>query len=428
MRRAALAVGVVLRGGTLPSALDAAIASDLPDASRAAARDIAYRTVRRLGLVRALARRLGERPAAPPVLALQLVALAQIVDPVRETHVTVDQAVEAAKADASTRAAAGFLNATLRRFLREREALLAAVAGTPEVDHALPGWWLERLRREHPDDWSRIVAIGNEPPPLVLRVDARRSTPAAYAARLAEVGLTGTVVGPQAVRVEPPVPVTRLPGWDDAIVTVQDAGAQLAAPLLEPRDGMRVLDACAAPGGKATHILELADCALTALDADPARLERVAANLARARRSARLLTGDASTPSSWWDGVRFDRILVDAPCTASGILRRQPDVRWLRRRRDIDTLAARQGAILAALWPLLEPGGKLLYVTCSVFRAEGEGVAEAFGRATPAARRCPLRWSFEAGAAAEPIGQLLPTHVAGRDHDGFFYALFEKDA
>ncbi|MCL4185819.1 MAG: 16S rRNA (cytosine(967)-C(5))-methyltransferase RsmB, partial [Burkholderiaceae bacterium] len=230
-----------------------------------------------------------------------------------------------------------------------------------------------------------------------------------------------------------PCAVEVLPGWHDGLVTVQDAGAQLAAPLLDPQPDERVLDACAGPGGKTTHLLELADCRVTALDLGEARLRPVRENLARLGlgqpggpgHPAAVVAGDARRPQDWWDGRPFDRILVDAPCTASGIVRRHPDIRWLRRRSDLATLSRTQGEILGTLWPLLEPGGKLLFATCSVFRVEGESVVNHFLAERPDAKRSGLFWRF-GGDLAEPVSQLLPVAEPARDHDGFFYALLEK--
>ena len=392
----------------------------LPPASRAAVRDIASRTVRARGLCRALSVRLNQRPPAPAMLALQQVVLAQLLDPVRPDATTVDQAIEAAKADPALRHGAGFLNATLRRFLRERDALVAAAREEPEGRWNFPAWWIDTLRDAWPGRWQSILEESNREPPLILRVNRRRISTEAWLARLAEAGIAGTQVGPQAVRLEVPVPLERLPGWDEGLVSVQDAGAQLAAPLLDVADGMRVLDACAAPGGKTTHLLELAALDLVALDPNASRLARVGDNLAR------LVVGDALDPAQWHDGQAFDRILVDAPCSASGIVRRQPDVRWRRRRRDMATFSDRQAAMLGALWPLLAPGGKLLYSTCSVFPAEGDPVIARFLRSHPDALRLPLVWAFAPGEASESVTQLLPTSGATRDHDGFYYAMLGK--
>src|SRR5690606_18289289 len=311
---------------------------------------------------------------SPAMLALQQVTLAQLLDPVRPDATTVDQAIEAAKADPALRHGAGFLNATLRRFLRERESLVAAAREEPVGRWNFPAWWIDTLRDAYPDRWQAILEESNREPPLSLRVNTRRISTQAWLASLAEAGIAGVRIGPQAVRLDVPVPLESLPGWGEGLVSVQDAGAQLAAPLLDVADGMRVLDACAAPGGKTTHLLELATLDLVALDTDSTRLARVGENLARLGQQARLVVGDALEPAAWHDGAAFDRILVDAPCTASGIVRRQPDVRWRRRRSDMATFSDRQAAMLGALWPLLAPGGKLLYSTCSVFPAEGDPV------------------------------------------------------
>ncbi len=441
---AAQAIAALAAGRSLPPALDAAIGGRaLEAASHAAIRDIAYDTCRQLGLVRELARLLASRSPPPPLAALQWVALAQLLVPLRAEAVIVDQAVAAARLMPGGAAVAGFLNATLRRFVREREPLLAAARRKDEARWNSPHWWIAQLRAEQPQAWRAILEAGNAPPPMTLRVNRRRAGIDGYLAQLAAAGHGARRIGPQAVLLDEPCAVEALPGWGEGLVTVQDAGAQLAAPLLDPQPGERVLDACAAPGGKTTHLLELADCHVTALDVGESRLRRVRENLARLGLDrpgigepvqARLggvaapphvLAGDARRPADWWDGEPFDRILVDAPCTASGIVRRHPDVRWLRRRSDLATLSGQQAEILAALWPLLRTGGKLLFATCSVFRAEGESVVDHFLASRHNARRLALFWPFDAGAV-EPVSQLLPVATATRNHDGFFYALLEK--
>jgi 16S rRNA (cytosine967-C5)-methyltransferase len=266
---------------------------------------------------------------------------------------------------------------------------------------------------------------------MTLRVNARRGSAEAYLARLREAGLEARPVGPQALALRQPVPVHQLPGFAEGDVSVQDAAAQLAAPLLVGAGlpaGAHVLDACAAPGGKTAHLLELADLDVLALDADPARLAKVDDTLQRLSLSARTVAADARTPSAWWDGRPFDAILLDAPCSASGIVRRHPDVRWLRRAADIPALARTQSELLSALWPLLRPGGRLLYCTCSVFKAEGQAVIDAF-----------LQRQGDAGIAPHPAspGHLLPlpdnpgngaAPDSGASPDGFFYALLTKAA
>lgn len=425
---ASAALAQVRAGHLLPPALAAAEkAQQLPAASRGAMQEFAYHAVRKLGSCEAIATRLNARPPAPALAALQLVVLAQLLEPGRRHEaVIVDQAVEAARSQPVMRPGAPFLNATLRRFLRERDLLLEAAMATPEGRWNHPAWWIEQLRRDHPQHWAQILEADNLPPPMTLRVNQRRVDVNTYLRLLAQMNMNGVVLGPQAIRLDAPCDVARLPGFADGLISVQDLAAQLAAPLLQVGDGMRVLDACAAPGGKTTHLLELADCELTAIDSDPQRLARVDENLVRLGLRASLRAADAANPSAWWDGKPFQRILLDAPCSASGIVRRHPEIRWLRRRRDLATLSRQQSEMLAALWPLLEPGGKLLYATCSVFQAEGERVVSGFLSTHPDALREPLAWHWEGDEQQTPLGQLRPCSEPRRDHDGFFYALISK--
>jgi 16S rRNA (cytosine967-C5)-methyltransferase len=431
MLAAAEAVSDLLAGHRLPDALDARTAS-LPSASRAPARDMAYHAVRRLGRLQALAARLNSRRPMPRMAALQLVALAQLLEPIRPAAIVVDQAVAAARSlsRGPGGAAAGFLNATLRRFGRERDALLAELADDPVARFDHPDWWLRMLAEAWPDRWQTIAEAGNLQAPMVLRANRRRGEPEALAARLAAAGVPTRRVGPEALALERALPVDAIPGFAEGELSVQDAGAQLAARLLDLAPGQRVLDACAAPGGKTAHLLELADIDLLAIDVDAARCQRIEQTLARLRLPAaggrvEVRAADASRPQSWWDGRPFDRILLDAPCSASGIVRRHPDARWLRRRGDIATLVLQQGRMLEALWPLLGPNGKLLYVTCSVFPDEGEAVVERFLASRTDCVRQPLDWVWSDGLR-EPVAQLLPQSGAMREHDGFFYACLTR--
>ena len=429
MRVAADAVAEVLAGRRLPDALDARTGA-LPADSRAPARDIAYRTVRRLGRLQALAARLNARTPPPALAALQLVALEQLLEPMRPDAIVVDQAVAAARSLSSGPGAAGFLNATLRRFGRERDALLAAIEGDPVARYDYPAWWLHCLAEAWPTQWQSIADAGNRQAPLVLRVNRRRAGRDEAAARLAAAGLPSRPAGPDALVLERAVPVAAIPGFAEGLVSVQDAGAQMAAHLLDLAPGQRVLDACAAPGGKTCHILELADVDLLALDADAGRGARIESNLRRLGLPAgagrvEVRVADASRSAAWWDGRAFDRILLDAPCSASGIVRRHPDVRWLRRRGDIATLVGQQRALLEGLWRLLAPGGKLLYVTCSVFPEEGEAMVERFARDRSDCARLPLDWAWPDGRR-EPVAQVLPQSGPMREHDGFFYACLTK--
>lgn len=430
MRCASQALAGLAAGERLDHALELAGREHaLAPASRPVVRDLAYHAARTWGLCRELARLLNAREPVPAVAALQWLALSQLIDPQRHPATIVDQAVRAARDDPLTAGASGFINATLRTFLRDAPQWLDRARKAPEARWNHPPWWIDVLQADHPQAWQSIAESADRHPPLTLRINPRRTDLPAYLDRLQAAGFSARVVGPQAVIVEPACPVHSLPGWAEGWVSVQDEGAQRAARWLDVQDGHRVLDACAAPGGKSAHLLELFDIRLTALDLKRKRLAQVGEGLARLGLQATLVCGDAADPARWWTGERFDRILVDAPCTASGIVRRAPDARWLRRRGDLATLAAAQRRIVEALWPLLEPGGKLLYVTCSVFKAEGPQVIQSFLRGHPDARELALQEGPPQGAAAhgaEPGLQMLPTASPSEDHDGFFYCLIEK--
>ena len=384
-------------------------------ASRAAVMDICYGTLRRYGrsqaIVEALSRRAGA--ADPVVEALLWCALYALESGRYADYTVVDQAASAC-AELQRFRAKPFVNAVLRQFLRTRAMLEQRIAANPTARYCHPDWWIARLRDAYPADWEGILAAGNSHPPMCLRVNLRRGSRDAYSERLASLGIAARAIGPAALLLDKPVPSGRLPGFADGEVSVQDAGAQRAACNLELRDGLRVLDACAAPGGKSAHLLEAAQVELTALDIDDARCADVRRTLERLRLAARVHAADCTALETWWDGRAFDRVLADVPCTSSGIVRRHPDIKWLRRATDLAGFAARQARILDALWRALAPGGKLLYVTCSVFPEENDVVVDAFAARTPGARRLGLP---DGGPA-----RLLP----GPEHDGFFFALLEK--
>jgi 16S rRNA (cytosine967-C5)-methyltransferase len=415
LSHAAAAVQDVRSGRALTESLAQRLPA-LPAEARPAVQAIAFDALRGLGLAQALKRGLAPRPVPDAqVDALLLVALHALAEPqpVHAPHTLVDQAVQAVAALPQGQRYKSLVNGVLRTFLREREARLAEALRDPAARYNYPAWWIARVRRHYPDAWEAILAAGNERPPMTLRVNRRRFTAADYRAQLEAAGIAVAAAAGDALVLAEAVAVDALPGFRDGACSVQDVGAQQATAFLDVRDGMRVLDACAAPGGKTTHLLETADLELLALDSDARRLPRVQENLDRLGLSATLLAADAARTADWWDGRPFDRILLDAPCTASGIVRRHPDIRWLRRESDIAQLAEQQSALLAALWPLLAPGGKLLYVTCSIFPEEGLEQAHRF--ATAAAHAHPL----------PTPGQLLPQSTSV-PHDGFFHALFEK--
>ncbi|WP_322105488.1 16S rRNA (cytosine(967)-C(5))-methyltransferase RsmB [Paraburkholderia sp. J41] len=443
--QAAQAVGAVRAGAALPAALSSAFAAlpaEFASMARGAVQDLAYRTMRRLGTVDWLIRQRVSKAPPPHVANLLACALALLVDDEAHAAYTpftvVDQAVRAIGARRDAAFAKGLVNAVLRGFLREREAALAAAFADETARWNYPRWWLDAVRAAWPESWQAILASGNVQGPLTLRVNARRASAAEYVQRLAAANIAATQIGEHAVKLAAPLAVDRIPGFLDGDVSVQDAGAQAAAELLDVRDGMRVLDACAAPGGKSGHLLELADIDLIALESDAARAARIRENFVRlgfaeddpahAQRHARIVVGDAGEPAAWHDGAAFDRILADVPCSASGIVRRHPDIRWLRRASDIAALVKEQRRIVDALWPLLKPGGELLYVTCSIFPEEGEAQARWFESTHADAVRLDAPGQLLPTASEARQHADAPAAVPGRtaDHDGFFYARFQK--
>src|SRR5437762_2881152 len=410
-QQAARVVDSVQRGIALDAAL-AAVDDGSPLRGRALVQELAYGTLRHWGTLDALARRLAVKPVSEPLLhALVSVAIYQLDHTRAPAFAVVDRAVEAA-AGLSRPAAKRWVNALLRRYLREKHALLLIVRRDPVARWSYPRWWIARVKADFPAEWESILDAGNTRPPLTLRVNRRVATLYDLMTKFSEQAITCTSAGDWSVVVNPPQAVAELPGYAEGAFSVQDLGAQLAAPLLDMSDGMRVLDACAAPGGKTAHALELADVALTAVDRDEGRLQRLSANLQRLRldgRDVRVLQGDAREPSKWWDARPYDRILADVPCSASGVIRRHPDGKWLRRPGDIAAFVRDQDRILDALWPLLAHGGKLLYATCSVFKAENEARIVDFVGRQPNALRETIMFPAE---AMHIRGQLLPPSSA----------------
>lgn len=432
---AARAIAAVCGGRSLDEALaDACV--DLVGADQGLAAAIAYGVVREYRWLAALAEPLLRRPPKRPVHALILVGLFQLRSMRVPAHAALHATVDAVPLLGQPKAR-GLVNAVLRRFQREREQLEGQVPVDPGIQTSHPDWLVQRLRTDWPATWQLLLAANNQPAPMTLRVNRRRTSRDDYLRELAaaEIQAEGHPAAPDAVTLAEPLPVEGLPGFAEGRMSVQDAAAQLAAPLLAIGDGMRVLDACAAPGGKTGHCLEQADCEVTGLDNDAERLHSVADNLQRltfpvaepgqdasnAAPSALLQHADAAEPDAWWDGRQFDRILLDAPCTGTGVIRRHPDIKWLRRDSDVAALAARQRALLSALWPLLAPGGALVYATCSVLRTEGAGVVSDFVEVTADAAEWPFE--FDRGWR-DTIGWRIAPGATGMD--GFYYARLVK--
>ncbi|VWX58381.1 Ribosomal RNA small subunit methyltransferase B [Burkholderiales bacterium 8X] len=428
-----------IRAGTSGTAAFEAVEPAL----RPGVQALGFHVIRWLGRAEALRRHLAKRTPPPAADALLCTALALAWDAAAapyEPFTLVDQAVEAAKRHSGTRAQASFINACLRRFLRERDELVAITDREPVAQWNHPRWWIERLRRAYPRDWQRVLAANNSHAPMTLRVNRLKTDVPAYLESLVLAGLEGVPVADSGVQLRAPRPVHELPGFGAGLASVQDAAAQLAAPLLlgglreslGSDSPLRILDACAAPGGKTAHLLEFGGqgghagrggLEVTAVEVDQQRSRRIGETLARLGLEADIRIGDAARPSSWWDGRLFDGVLLDAPCTASGIVRRHPDVRWLRRESDIEQLALQQAMLLASLWPLVRPGGRLLYCTCSVFLEEGAHQIDAFLAHNTDARllRSPGHLLPQSGEIARAVRD----NPLG-DHDGFFYALLEK--
>lgn len=382
---------------------------------RGALQDLSYGTLRYYGQLSSVLDALLNKPVQDiQIRYLLLVALYQLEYSKAAAHAVVDFAVNAVRK--RNPAASGLVNAILRNFLRNKNTLLTEAARTEIGRYSYPQWWINEVKAQYAARAEEILLAGNTHPPMTLRVNRKKLTIADYLNLLAQNGLQALVVEPDAIKLEHPVPVDKLPGFMDGLVSVQDAGAQYAARFLDVHDGMRVLDACAAPGGKSAHLLETAQIDLLALDKDALRLARVRENMQRLQLDANLLAGDAAKPADWWDGQLFQRILADVPCSATGVVRRHPDIKWLRRASDIAGFAQQQQEILTALWPMLEAGGKLLYVTCSIFGRENQQLINEFLSLHPDAKQLPL------AAPGMIQGQFLPND----EHDGFFYALLQK--
>lgn len=415
----------VRQGKSGTAALDA-VSSQL----RPGVQSLSFAVWRSLGRAQALRQQLAPRSPPAAADALLCTALALLWQPEQAAYdefTLVNQTVEAAKKSPTIKAQASFINACLRRFLRERDALVAVTTrdGVARWNH--PAWWIAQLKVDWPAHWQAILSAADQHAPLTLRVNTRRISREDYQAALQQMGLSANPVADSGLVLDQAIAVDKLPGFEQGWVSVQDAAAQLAAPLLIPASErtkhVRVLDACAAPGGKTAHLLEWADVTVTALDVDGKRCERIHQNLDRLGLSAQVLTADAAQVNKWWNGEQFDAVLLDAPCSAAGIVRRHPDIRWLRRPTDSAQLATIQATLLKALWPLVKLGGRLLYCTCSVFKSEGEHQVSQF-----LAQEAQAKWLSSPGHLLPGVSQAVGTSVDNPlgEHDGFYYALFEK--
>lgn len=414
------AIADVEAGRSLTDAL-----ARMPADCRPAGQSLAFHAMRHWGEALALRKMLVSK--APPraqvnaFLGLSL-CLLNAEPALYPDHTLVDQSVTAMSHRAALKPYKSLVNAVLRRFLREKQHCRERMEQDEQARWNHPIWWVEKLRHAYPKDWQGLLTMAQTHPPMTLRVNCRRATQDLVLSQFQAQGIEVKAVGESGLVLTSPRPLQQLPGFAQGLWSVQDAGAQMAARILDVRDGMRVLDACAAPGGKTAHLLERADLDLTALDVDPDRLVRVQDNLSRLGLDSgrvQLKAASALDVDQWWDGRPYDAILADVPCTASGIVRRHPDIRWLRQERDVAKTARLQAQILDVLWNCLKPHGKLLFVTCSIFPEEGEMQAQALMTRHPDAVRL------------DAPGQLLPSAPSASDlagHDGFFYALFQKES
>ena len=431
MNTRASAARVVDRVVTGRRSLDAALADGLAGIAdardRALVQELAYGTLRWYFQLDAVLGALLNKPLKArdsDLRCLLLGGLYQLRHLSVPAHAAINETVQAAR-ELDKAWATGLVNAVLRNGQRQHSALERVIQASDSARYAHPGWLIDRVRADWPDDWQSVLQAGNRRLPFALRVNRRLYSRADYLALLQAQDIEAQPLthASHGIRLDSPLPVDALPGFADGAVSVQDGAAQLAAPLLDLAPGQRVLDACAAPGGKTAHILESEPklAGLTAIDIDAHRVQRIHAGLERLGLSAQVLTGDAAQPQHWWDGQCFDRILLDAPCSASGVIRRHPDIKLLRRPKDITALASRQAALLEAMWPLLSAGGMLLYITCSILAEENDHQVERF-LSVHADAEC-LTADVPWGRPGSHGRQLLS---GDDDMDGFYFACMRK--
>ncbi len=381
---------------------------------------LAYGAIRFLGENQFFIRKLiNKKITNKKIEALLCVALFQLNHDQSTEFTVVNEAVKAAKF-INKSWAGSFVNGVLRNFIRQKDNLKAELKNDGEAFYSYPLWWIKLIKQEYNKDWESILLNGNKHPPLTLRINVRKINLKQYEEKLKSESIEYRILGDIALELTQPIPVEKIPGFIDGEVSVQDFGAQLAAQLLDLKDGQVCLDACSAPGGKTGHMLEMADIELVSIDQEKDRLHKVKENLERLQLHAHLKCADLTAIKSWWNEKLFDRILLDAPCSASGVVRRHVDIKWLRRSRDIDMFAKQQKIMLQAMWQLLKKGGKLLYATCSIFPDENQRVIDDFIKEHSDAKE--VKWSVDS-KYSKYENQLIPSE----NHDGFFYALFEKN-
>lgn len=409
---------------SLEKALEVCLAGQ-PNEMKGVVQSLLYTTVRHRAKVELLLGKLVKKPPQENTKALLYIALALLLEGKEKAFTVVNQAVDAAKMNAETAWSSGFINAVLRNFLRSRSQLTASFKTNLSAQFNAPGWWISKVRQAYPNQWRGILSTQNKQPPLTVRVNRSKISVSDFLLKLEQNGLTGKQVGSWAVVIEPACPVNKIPGFFEGLCSIQDAGSQLVAELLTLKDGDRVLDACAAPGGKSAQLLETYKLDLTAMEIDPKRAPRIKDTLSRLNLNAKIVVGDASDESCVEKLGDFDAIVLDAPCTASGIVRRHPDIVWSRRPEDVALLAQRQRKILETLWKRLPYGKDLLYIVCSLFPEEGPEQIKCFLEKHPEAhlKGTPL--------APDGVLRLLPTEQEAdknlpTNHDGFFYALLTK--
>ncbi|SPZ54860.1 Ribosomal RNA small subunit methyltransferase B [Serratia quinivorans] len=418
---AAKAIGQVLDQGQSLSTVLPSLQKTISDKDRALLQELCFGTLRVLPQLEWCIQQLMAKPMTGKQRTLHyllMVGLYQLLYTRIPAHAVLAETVEGAVALKRPQLK-GLINGVLRQFQRQQEELLQRAANN-DSRYLHPSWLLKRIQQAYPTQWEQIIDANNQKPPMWLRVNRLHHTREAYLQLMeqADIAAEPHAEYRDAVRLLAPCPVTDLPGFADGWVTVQDASAQGCVDLLDPQDGEQILDLCAAPGGKTTHILEAAPKAhVMAVDIDEQRLSRVKENLQRLRLHAEVKQGDGRTPQQWCGDKQFDRILLDAPCSATGVIRRHPDIKWLRRDRDIAELAALQAEIIEAIWPHLKSGGVMVYATCSILPAENSEQISAFLQRHPEARL------VETGNEQQPGRQNLP-HP--EDGDGFFYAKLIK--